>query len=199
MRRAATSTGPSAGPIEPRRLPPATSNRFSMSESPVTRRSRSPEPPSATCDSGPDHAVLPRSNLSSFARSRQGAAVYVRRLTVPRLIAGKLKVGFVVLILGAALLPSTRAARGDQPWVVYEGHDGPGRGKKVVFVSGDEEYRSEEGLPQLAKILAARHGFHCTVLFATDPKDGTINPNQSNNIPAPEAPNSAALLVIFTR
>ena len=126
--------------------------------------------------------------------------MYVRRLTVPRLIAGKLKVGFVFLVLGGvALLPSTRAARGDEPWVVYNGHEGPGKGKKIVFVSGDEEYRSEEGLLQLAKILAARHGFHCTVLFAIDPKDGTINPNQSNNIPGLEALDSADLMVILTR
>lgn len=87
----------------------------------------------------------------------------------------------------------------DQPWVVYDGHDGPGKGKKIVFVSGDEEYRSEEGLPQLAKILAVRHGFHCTVLFAVDPKDGTINPNRSDNIPGLEALDSADLMVILTR
>ena len=29
----------------------------------------------------------------------------------------------------------------------------------------------------MAKILATHHGFKCTVLFAIDPKDGTINPN----------------------
>ena len=57
-------------------------------------------------------------------------------------------------------------ARAADPWVVYEGGDGPGKGKHVVLVSGDEEYRSEEALPQLAKILAKRHGFNCTVLFA---------------------------------
>jgi hypothetical protein len=43
--------------------------------------------------------------------------------------------------------------------VVYEGAKGPGRGKHIVLVAGDEEYRSEEGLPQLARILSARHGF----------------------------------------
>src|SRR5581483_10687286 len=63
----------------------------------------------------------------------------------------------------------------------------------------DEEYRSEETLPQLAKILAKHHGFTCTVLFAIDPKDGTINPNQSDNIPGLEALDSADLMVIFTR
>src|SRR5437764_1335930 len=73
--------------------------------------------------------------------------------------------------------------RAEDAWVSYPGADGPGRGKRVVLVSGDEEYRSEEALPQLAKILARRHGFKCTVLFAVDP-DGTINPNRVDNIPA---------------
>ena len=75
-------------------------------------------------------------------------------------------------------------ARGDQPWVSYAGGDGPGKGKHIVLVSGDEEYRSEEGLPQLAKILAKHHGFKCTVLFSID-KDGTINPNVTQQHPRP--------------
>ena len=82
--------------------------------------------------------------------------------------------------------------------VVYDGFDGPGKGKHIVFVSGDEEYRSEEALPQMAKILAKHHGFKCTVLFAIDPKDGTINPNVSN-IPGLEALKTADLMFIFTR
>jgi type 1 glutamine amidotransferase len=82
--------------------------------------------------------------------------------------------------------------------VVYEGGDGAGKGKHVVLVSGDEEYRSEEALPQLGKILAKHHGFKCTVLFAIDPSDGAINPNVSN-IPGLEALATADLMVIFTR
>ena len=99
----------------------------------------------------------------------------------------------VVLALGPA-----GAARGADPWVVYEGSDGPGKGKHVVLVSGDEEYRSEEALPQLAKILAKRHGFKCTVLFAIG-KDGTIDPNRNDNIPGLEALRSADLMIIATR
>ena len=57
-----------------------------------------------------------------------------------------------------------------EPWVAYEGKKGPGKGKHIVFVSGDEEYRSEEALPMLAKILAIHHGFRCTALFAIDPE-----------------------------
>jgi Trehalose utilisation len=83
--------------------------------------------------------------------------------------------------------------------VTFEGKQGPGKGKHIVLISGDEEYRSEEGLPQLAKILAERHGFKCTVLFAIDKKDGTINPNASDNIPGTEALSSADLLILFTR
>jgi hypothetical protein len=93
------------------------------------------------------------------------------------------------------LLSNLAAAAG----IVFEGREGPGRGKHVVLISGDEEYRSEEGLPQLAKILAERHGFKCTVLFAIDKNDGTINPNQNDNIPGTEALSSADLLVLFTR
>jgi len=100
---------------------------------------------------------------------------------------------FATLGLLAGRLPA------DDPWVVFEGREGPGKGKHVVLVSGDEEYRSEESLPQLGKILAVRHGFKCTVLFAIDRKDGTINPNQNDNIPGLEALAGADLLVIFTR
>ncbi len=107
------------------------------------------------------------------------------------------RVGILVVILGLALLDT--AGAGDDPWVVYEGKEGPGKGKHIVLVSGDEEYRSEETLPQLGKILATHHGFRCTVLFAIDPEDGTINPNCTSNIPGLEALESADLMVIFTR
>jgi type 1 glutamine amidotransferase len=99
-------------------------------------------------------------------------------------------------LAACGLVAPTPAAN---PWLVIAGGDGPGHGKHVVLVSGDEEYRSEEMLPQLAKILAKHHGYKCTVLFAIDPKDGTINPNQSDNIPGLEALDSADLMVIFTR
>lgn len=95
------------------------------------------------------------------------------------------------------MFSSTGATAGD-PWVVYEGGDGPGKGKSIVLVSGDEEYRSEEALPQLGKILAKHHGFKCTVLFAIG-KDGSIDPNTNNNIPGIEALRTADLMIIATR
>ena len=59
------------------------------------------------------------------------------------------------------------------PWVEYVGPaDLPGAGHHILLIAGDEEYRSEEALPMLAAILAKRHGFHCTVLFSTDPETG---------------------------
>jgi hypothetical protein len=100
---------------------------------------------------------------------------------------------FVLLICFAQ---STLA---DQPSAKFLGGEGPGRGKKIVLVSGDEEYRSEDVLPQLAKILAKHHGFDCTVLFAVDPTTGEINPNVRDNIPGLEALKDADLLVLFTR
>jgi hypothetical protein len=101
----------------------------------------------------------------------------------------------LTVALGCLLGTQARAA---DPWVVYEGSDGPGKGKHIVLVSGDEEYRSEEALPQLAKILAKHHGFKCTVLFAVG-KDGTIDPNVRDNIPGLDALRTADLLVLFTR
>src|SRR5690242_6325668 len=75
--------------------------------------------------------------------------------------------------LAVALL-SVAAGRQDNPWLVFEGGEGPGKGKHIVLLSGDEEYRSEESMPQLGKILSKHHGFKCTVLFAIDKKTGEI-------------------------
>lgn len=83
--------------------------------------------------------------------------------------------------------------------VVYQGKKGPGQGKHIVFLAGDEEYRSEEGLPMLAKILAVRHGFKCTVAFALNPADGTIDPLTLTNLPGIAALDSADLCVMGLR
>ncbi len=102
------------------------------------------------------------------------------------------------LLLGLIALPASSARAADQ-WLVFQGKEGPGKGKHIVFVTGDEEYRSEEGLPMLAKILAKHHGFKCTVLFSIDAKTGEINPNETHNIPGIEALKTADLMVILTR
>ena len=84
-------------------------------------------------------------------------------------------------------------------WVVYEGNDGPGKGKHIVLISGDEEYRSEEALPMLGKVLASHHGFKCTVLFAINPDTGEIDPEDQTNIPGLHHLESADMMILFTR
>ena len=84
-------------------------------------------------------------------------------------------------------------------WVTYTGTRGPGVGTHIVLISGDEEYRSEEALPQLGKILAVRHGFTCTVLFAINAETGLIDPMNQQNIPGLEALDDADLMIIATR
>jgi len=103
----------------------------------------------------------------------------------------------LVAVVGA-VLGTSNVVMADDPWLVFDGGNGPGKGTHIVLVSGDEEYRSEETLTQLGKILAERHGFKCTVLYAID-TDGTINPVRTDNIPGLEALQSADLMVIFTR
>ena len=84
--------------------------------------------------------------------------------------------------------------------VTYQGAAGPGRGKHIVLVAGDDaEYHSEEALPALGKILAVRHGFTCTVLFSMNAEDGTIDPRSKRNIPGLEALKTADLLILFIR
>src|SRR5690349_11051369 len=103
---------------------------------------------------------------------------------------------FVACLLALMLL--VFAARSfAQDHVVYEGKEGPGKGKHIVFLTGDEEYRSEEGLPMLAKILSQRHGFKCTVLFSI--KNGEIDPNTKSNEPGMEALDSADLCIMLLR
>jgi len=99
-----------------------------------------------------------------------------------------------------ALLPfaiAVWAHAGDT--VVYQGKAGPGQGRQIVFLAGDEEYRSEEGLPMLAKILAVRHGFKCTVVFPINPADGTIDPLTLTNMPGMAALDSADVCVMGLR
>lgn len=103
------------------------------------------------------------------------------------------------LFLAPLLLAAKPFPTSDQ-WQVYAGGEGPGAGKRVVLVSGDEEYRSEQALPQLAKILTKRHGFETVVLFAQDPEAlGIINPNYTSNISGLEALRDADLMIIATR
>ena len=102
----------------------------------------------------------------------------------------KLLSSFLTIVLSAI---TTQAAP-----LVYEGDAGPGKGQHIVFIASDNEYKSEEALPALARILAKHHGFKCTVLFGVDQVTGTIQPG-TPNIPGTDALKTADLMVIFTR
>ena len=81
--------------------------------------------------------------------------------------------------------------------IVYEGDSGPGLGKHIVFLASDHEYRAEETCPALARILAKRLGFKCTVVFGVD-GDGFIEAG-SSNLSGLEALKDADLFFIFAR
>jgi type 1 glutamine amidotransferase len=103
----------------------------------------------------------------------------------------------LLLAAGCLALPATASAQNPH-LVVYQGTSGPGAGKHIVFLAGDHEYRSEESLPALARILARHYGFKCSVFFTTDPKTGFIEPG-SSHIAGLEALRTADLMVVFLR
>ncbi len=104
-----------------------------------------------------------------------------------------------IMLITVLVLASGCAARQGEHALVYPGKAGPGAGKRIVLISGDEEYRSEQALPMLARILSEHHGFHCTVLFAIDPRSGIIQPNVQTNIPGLQALDEADLAIVFLR
>jgi hypothetical protein len=102
----------------------------------------------------------------------------------------------VAFVIGSLFVQAAPPTSSDS--VTYAAKAGANRGKHVVFLSGDEEYRSEEGLPMLAKVLSQRHGFKTTVLFSLDP-DGTINPKNTKSLSNPSALDSADAVVMLLR
>lgn len=105
----------------------------------------------------------------------------------------------IFLVLAAGLIQPGQTVAQDQSTtpVRYKGTASISKGKHLVFVASDHEYRGEETLPAMARILAKHHGFDCTVLFGLD-ENGEIKAGESN-IPGLEALESADAMVIFTR
>lgn len=96
-------------------------------------------------------------------------------------------------------------------WLTYPGGEGPGKGKHLVLITADQEYRSEQSLPMLAGILSKHHGFDCTVLFGVN-EEGLVDPTmpvypekgkeaefKHHNIPGLEHLEQADLLLFVTR
>lgn len=111
-----------------------------------------------------------------------------------------MKLLLVPALLLISLLTACAKHHRVKQWLEFEGSSGIGSGKHIVLIAGDEEYRSEEAMPQLAKILSTHHGFKCTVLFSQDPeKPGIVDPNHQTNIPNTKALDKADLMIIGTR
>ena len=95
---------------------------------------------------------------------------------------------FLPCLLCMALLNDLKAQQGklklaankSDLWLTYKGEGDPGKEKHVVLIAADQEYRSEQSMPMLAKILSKHHGFDCTVLFSVNEK-GEVDPT----MPAP--------------
>lgn len=104
-----------------------------------------------------------------------------------------------MLVLGIVLITFGSKAQDDpaKHRVVYKGDKGPGLGKNIVFIATDHEYRGEESLPALARIMARRYGFTCTVVYALD-ENGYILPGGSN-VKGLDVLEKADLMVLFMR
>ena len=103
---------------------------------------------------------------------------------------------FLVLLFG---VHCEGFAQNGTTFLQFEGKEGPGKGKHIVLVAGDDEYRSEESMPMLAKLLSERHGFKTTVLFPIEPSTGNVVPNYQNNIPGLEHLKTADLMIMLIR
>jgi type 1 glutamine amidotransferase len=122
----------------------------------------------------------------------------MRLRPIRHLDATLVAIAAAVVFGGASPRPPIAALAGNPHLVTYEGEAGPGRGKHLVFLAGDHEYRSEETLPALARILARRYGFRCSVFFTTDPATGFIEPG-SSSIAGLDQLGAADLMVVFLR
>ncbi|MDX1479659.1 MAG: ThuA domain-containing protein [Saprospiraceae bacterium] len=71
-------------------------------------------------------------------------------------------------------------------------------GPHVVFLMGDEEYRSEESMPMLARILRRELGARISLCYAVDTA-GFVDPNRLDHIAGLEALETADLMVMFLR
>ena len=97
----------------------------------------------------------------------------------------------------AVAAASLSAAQPDDH-LVFEGGNGPGKGKHIVLIAGDEEYRSEEAMPMLGQLLSKHHGFKCTVLFSLD-ENGGVDPKAQGSLSNSESLDSADLIVMSIR
>ena len=116
-----------------------------------------------------------------------------------------------LILCGAAACSATHSSphpvSEDPRWLTYEGGTGPGSGKHIVLIAADQEYRSEQSLPMLARTLSEHHGFHCTVLFSVN-DEGMADPTKKirwedeevlHDVPGIEHLQTADLMILFSR
>ena len=108
---------------------------------------------------------------------------------------------FATVAVGAGILGVAGETLADHHSHVlkYAGKEGPGKGRHIVLVAGDEEYRSEEAMPMLGKILSQKHGFDCTVVFPWDAEGKYIDPNNQQGLRGLASLKNADLMLIGTR
>ena len=108
------------------------------------------------------------------------------------------KSAFLVILIAVFSISCVSAQNG-RTFLQFNGKSGPGDGKNIVLISGDDEYRSEESMPMMAKILSEHYGFNTTVLFPIEPETGNIVPSYQNNIPGLEHLKHADLVIMLIR
>ena len=93
---------------------------------------------------------------------------------------------FVKLTGAAAICGSVTTSTA---WAARKKKTDEPRAPHIVFVTGDDEYRSEITMPFMAQLLARdkRLKFKCTVVYATNPETGERNPKYQKNIEGLEA------------
>ncbi len=100
----------------------------------------------------------------------------------------------MLCVYSAACVSASESPNG----VTWVGEEGPAKGKNIVFIAGDHEYRGEETLPAIARIMAKSYGATSHFFVTTDAKTGLINPG-SNHISGLEVLEKADLMVVFVR
>jgi len=83
-------------------------------------------------------------------------------------------------LMPLVLFPAVMAAHpvpASPLWLTYPGGEGPGKGKHIVLIAAEQEYRSEQSMPMMAAMLAKHHGFDCSVLFAVN-QEGLVDPTR---------------------
>ncbi len=130
-------------------------------------------------------------------RSAVGAPTEISMFFIAASTRYTINMNLKSIFIAAGLCGSSVWADKPLDHLVFEPKGGPEKGKHVVLLAGDEEYRSEETMPMLAELLA-NHGFKATVLFSVD-KEGKVDPMNQASLSHSESLDSADAIVMSIR